>query len=952
MREMKGFALRGAALPVCLSAAVCSVAPAVAQQTVVAAAVVGEVVDPTGARVAGALVRAESEETHVLTRVQADGAGRFRLLYLQPGHYLLRAESNGFAVAERRLELAVGASTAVVLTLGSVQRVETVAVRADAITLETNRSQQSEVVAAREFEALPFQGRNYLDATLLTPGVSATNTNNVQTFAETASVAGQGYSVNSQRNFSNNVVVDGLSANDDASGLAGNLYSLDAVQEVQVVTSGGQAEFGRALGGYVNVLTRSGSDAWHGTAFGLLRNRRLNAANSLSRSTLPLTQVQAGASLGGPLQRGRTFLFTNYEGRRLNTAGVLTIAAADAAAVNTRLSAVQYSGPRLAIAASGTTLFPTTVHTDVAFVKLDRALGNGGKLSGRWSTYQLRGVNLRGAGALADVSYGTALQDGNQTIAVSAVVPLGPHAWSETRAQYVHDVLDAPPNTESTPVVISGVVSFGRYSFSPIGRTDDAGELVQNVLLERRAHTIKMGADLLVHQDTIAFPQAIRGSYTFASLDAFRRGVYNTGGFTQSFGNGVITQGNPNLGLYAQDEWRLSPRLTLNLGARWDLQWLETIRTDTNNVSPRVGLAWSPRDGLVVRASGGLTYDRIPLRALANALLFTRNTIDPAQARLLSYTFSPGGSSAPVFPNVATAPPAGAVLNYTLMERGLKLPYAVQASLGVEQALAGGTVLGVSYQRVRGVHLLGQYNTNLRPDGTRPDPTRGNVRPYDTRFDSSFDGLEVSVRGQRPHGRGRISYVWSKAIDNVGEAFFSAPINNFDFGMDRARSDDDQRHRVTVDGSVFSGDVRRLGSLLSGWELGGVLQYMSRLPFTLLTGANTLQQTAGRPCIAEFYGTEACAFALRGAVVPRNTGRGFDMVRVDARLSRTVRLGEARSLNFAVQSFNVGNHRNDMIPNATFGTGRIDRPSTNEQFGAATAVGDARSFEVGVRYRF
>ena len=942
----------------CCGVVVCGAVSAVAQQAVTAATVTGEVVDPAGARVPKAMVTATQDETGVVTRVEADGAGRFRLLYLSPGRYLLRAEAASqaggagavMAAAEQRVTLAVGASVGVTLRMGGVQSESTVAVRADAVTLETNRSQQSEVVSQREFEAIPFQGRNYLDAALLTPGVSSTNTASTQTFAETASVVGQGYSVNSQRNFSNSVLVDGLSANDDASGLAGNLYSQDAVQEVQVVTSGGQAEFGRALGGYVNVLTRSGGDAWHGTVFGLLRNQRLNATNALSRSNLPLTQAQMGASVGGPVQRGRTFLFGNYEGRRLNTAGVLTINPTNAAAINARLNAVGYTGPRLAVASGGSTLFSTTVHTDVALVKVDRALRNDGRLSARWSTYSLRGANVRGAGGLADVSYGTALTDGNQTLAVSAEIPLGAHTWSETRAQYVHDVLNAPPNVESPAVVISGVANFGRYSFSPVGRADDMGELVQNVVLERGAHAFKMGADLLVHEDTITFPQAIRGSYNFASLAAFQSGQYNTGGFTQSFGNGVVTQGNPNLGVYAQDEWRAAHGLTLNLGVRWDLQWIETIRTDTNNVSPRVGLAWSPHEGTVVRVSGGIFYDRIPLRASANALLFSRNTTDPAQSRLLSYTYSPGAAGAPVFPNVASAPPAGALINYTLMNRGLALPYSTQASAGVEQVLPMGMVLGVSFQHVRGVHLLGSYNSNIRPDGTRPDPTRGNIKPYDTRWNSGFDGLEVSLRGAGRFTEGRVSYVWSKALDNVSEFFFSAPINNFDFGVDRGRSDDDQRHRLTADASVHTDMARR--GWLGGWELGGILQYTSQLPFTLVTGANTAQQTAARPCVAAFYGTQACAFALRGAVLPRNTGQGFDLVRVDARLSRTVSWGERQSLNFAIQSFNLGNHRNDMVPNTTFGTGRIDRPSTNPQFGAPTAVGDARNLEVGVRYRF
>ena len=126
---------------------------------------------------------------------------------------------------------------------------------------------------------------------------------------------GQGISVGSQRNFSNSFIVDGLSANDDAAGLSGIFYGLDVVDEFQVVTSGGQAEFGRALGGYVNMVTKSGTNALHGDIYGYFRNQRFNAANALSNTALPMTQTQYGASLGGPVVRDRTFYFANFEQR-------------------------------------------------------------------------------------------------------------------------------------------------------------------------------------------------------------------------------------------------------------------------------------------------------------------------------------------------------------------------------------------------------------------------------------------------------------------------------------------------------------------------------------------------------------------------------------------------------------------------------------------------------------
>ena len=297
------------------------------------------------------------------------------------------------------------------------------------------------------------------------------------------------------------------------------------------------------------------------------------------------------------------------------------------------------------------------------------------------------------------------------------------------------------------------------------------------------------------------------GAYSFSSLAEFLAGTYNSQGYTQNFGTPTVHQNNPNLGFYAQDEWKIGPSLTLNAGVRYDLEWLQTIHTDTNNVSPRIGLAWSPfaNRGTVVRASYGLFYDRVPLRPLANALLSANNTIDPAQARFFSYSFSPTDVGAPVFPAVANAPPVGAKPNYATMQTNIQNPYSQQASVEVEQQISRTSTLGVSYQYVRGLHLISSINTNINVDGTRPDPTRGNIKPYSSKFDSYYDGLGVSYL-QRPVAWGsmRISYTWSKAIDDVGEFFFSSPINNFNLRMDRSRSDDDERHRVVFNAMVNS----------------------------------------------------------------------------------------------------------------------------------------------------
>jgi hypothetical protein len=928
-----------------------------AQETVTTASLTGRVLDPSGAAVAGALVQAIALATNRTSAMRTDLLGRYRIPYLGVGSYVVRVQQAGFSDAERPVQLTVGGAFDLMIELHLGTAKSTINVSAQPPVIEGDRSQIAQTVSEVEAASLPFNGRNYLDLALLVPGVSPTNTASVQTFAETSPVLGQGYSTSSQRNFSNSFIVDGLSANDDAAGLAGNVYGLDAVREFQVVTAGGQAEFGRALGGYFNIITKSGTNRMRGDLYGYLRNQRLNASNALSGGELPLTQGQYGASLSGPIRRDRTFFFGNFEQRRLNTDGIIAITPANAEAINARLLFVGYKAPLLAVGTGPTTLYPTTVHTTDLFLRGDHQVSQHDQMNLRYSLYTLDSVNARGAGSLASVSNGTAVRDTNHTVALSNIATISPRTFNETRGQFTYDDLEAPPNDEVGPTVtIAGVASFGRFSSSPTARLNYLYEVVDNVLMQRGAHTLKSGVDFLYNDTTITFPQSSRGAYTFASLAAFQAGTYNTQGYTQSFGISSVVQNNPNVGVYLQDEWKLNRQFTLNAGVRYDLQFLQSISTDTNNVSPRIGFAWSPyREArTVVRGSFGLFYDRVPLRALANALLSASNTTDVTQAKLLSYTFSPGQLGAPVFPNVAAAPPTGALVNFTLMDRNLPNAYSEQAGLEVEQQIGDRGSLAISYQHVRGLHLLTSVNTNINPDGTRPQPTYGNSKVYAGKADSSYDGLAVSF-AERPMDWGsvRISYTWSKAIDDVGEFFFSAPINNFFVGEDRGRSDDDQRHRVVFDATLHTPTRTAHGAIervVYGWQMGGILQYYSRLPLNLVTGATSLQGTTLRPCVGGVL-TMACSQARPGSVIRRNVGTGFDFFSLNARLSRTFAITERVTMEGIAEAFNALNHRNDMVPNGTWGTGAYpQRP--NATFGQATAAGDPRSVQMAVRLHF
>jgi hypothetical protein len=922
---------------------------ALAQETINYASVSGRVTDQTGAVVDAAKVTARQIDTNLTNSLLTDHEGRFRFPYLRLGPYEIKVQRPGFAVAVRSVALTVGSAFDLPIALTVATAETNVTVSGEAAAIETARSQIAGTISQTEVRNLPLNGRNFLDLALLVPGVSPTNTAANQLFAETSAVPGQGLSVGSQRNFSNSLIVDGLSANDDAAGLSGIFYGLDVVNEFQVVTSGGQAEFGRAMGGYMNIVTKSGTNTFHGALYGYFRNSRLNAANALSHTVLPLTQAQYGASLGGPVIHDRTFYFANFEQRDLNQSSLITISPANIAAVNARLAALGYRGPEIS-----TGLFPNPVHNSNFLGKLDHQFNAKDQFSARYSLYDVHSRNSRGAGALSAASASANLDNLDQTVAVSNITTLSARTVNETRAQFTHSDLEAPPSDPIGPAVsISGVASFGTLSGSPAARVNNLYEIADNLSHQQSAHAIRAGIDFLYNGDTITFPRSIRGSYAFSSLANFLSGTYNNAGFTQTFMNTVVPQSNPNIGFYVQDEWKVAPSLTVNLGLRYDLQYLKTIVTDTNNVSPRGGFAWSPFRSrkTVIRGSYGLFYDRVPLRALANAILSAGNTTDVASLSQISVSLSPGQAGAPVFPNILsslTLPP-GVLFNFSTMDRHMQNANSQQGSFEIERQLGSHSTLSFGYQHLRGLHLIVSVNQNVptcAPVGTnngcRPNPTYGNDSQYSSLADSHYDGFHVSfVERPARWGSYRISYNWSKARDNVGEFFFSAPINNFNLWQDYGRSDDDQRHRLVFDGTIHSSmeKARTPWEQFShGFQLSLMLQYYSALPFNITTGSNTIQGTAARPTID-------------GAFINRNAGSGFDFFNANVRLSRTFRIADRVRLEAMAEAFNMTNHVNGVTLIGTFGPGTYPlNPSPT--FRQTTAVADPRTAQLALRLTF
>ena len=908
-----------------------------AQQNVTSGALSGRIEDSRGAVISGANVTVKNLETKLRLATTSDEEGRYRFPYLRTGEYELTVEAAGFNAVTRQLTLLVGQSLDLPVKLEVAGLTANVNIGAtDVPLIETGRSQVAETVRPREIADLPLNGHNYLDLALLVPGVSPTNTGSNQRFAETSAVPGQGISIAGQRNLYNSFVVDGVSANDDAADLTGTYYSQEVIDQFQVVTSGGIAEFGRASGGVVNILTRSGTNDWRGDLYGFFRNQRFDARNPLAPTKDPLTQAQYGGTASGPLRHERTFFFTNFEQTRRNYSTVLTIAPSALASINNRLRATNYPGAPIE-----TGIVPASFDTTNFFARIDHRLSQRNQLSARYSLYHIEAANSRNVGGLNAVSRGTGINDTDQTVQVSNVTTLSSQTFNEARFQFTHSRLDAPINDTVGPAVnIAGVANFGTATFSPLARDINLFEAVDNVSTQIGNHSLKTGGGFLYNRLNILFPGAFQGVYNFSSLNNFLSGNYNT--FQQAFGAPEQFQSNPNLGVFIQDEWRVRRDLTINAGLRYDVQFLpDPIQTDTNNLAPRLGVVYAPGDRkTVIRASFGLYYDRLPLRATSNAL-------QRDGSKYLVVQLAPTQPGAPVFPNILALQPTTLPTkpNITRIDPNIPVSYSEQANFQIERELPWDAVLSIGYLNVRAKHLILSRNVNVPrfpasagvPNLGRPDPNWGNISQFEGAGNSYYDGMVVSFNQRASRwATVRLSYTLSKTIDDAGNFFFSTVQDNFNLRDDRGLSDNDQRHRLVLSGTFEApqdGKTHGVGRLLNGFQFGYILTYASRLPFNVLLGSDR-----------NFDGNNND----RPIGVGRNTGRGFDFASLDLRVSRRFRLTERVDVQLLAEGFNVLNRANFGVPNNTFGAG-INPLAT---FGQPTAAFDPRQMQFGMKVSF
>jgi hypothetical protein len=725
--------------------------------------ITGKVVDQNGAVIPGASVEAVLVKTNAVRKVVAEAEGRYHILQLEPGVYNLRASSPGFALIEKpKLTLVAGQNLQLDITLfPEGVTVDPVVITAtDTPAVDTTRTVVGATVNTHEIESLPVGTRSPLDLIFTLPGVSEeplstrdlaedrnTTTNGTPEEAGTFSLSGGQAS-------SNNITIDGLDNNDDRAARERFQPSIEAVEEVQVITNQFSAEYGRASGGRINIRTKGGSNKYHWRLFYFHRNDIFNAntTNNVARGLdkLPFKQHNPGFTFSGPLRlpiydgRQRTFFFAAYEYDTI----------LDSATIDTLVPIQQ--NPRFPIpaptitdpaligelrVAEGIAPFISTVSTPLKnhsfTTRFDHKFSevhNGSVL------YQLgRQNNLRqfgGGNRLAEALLGRTR--GTDAISYTDSLVFSPTLVNQTRVQFSRLTPAVAASGGRKPVVLitlndplpstdpnqkSGTLVAGSSTSGATDRREDRAQAQDVLSWVRGSHSLKFGGDAQSIRSTFIDLSDISGTFSFANAADFLANAPSR--FRQNF-QAESTQTNTYLGFFIQDEWRLRPNLVLSYGLRYET---ETIIRDRNNWGPRVSVAYDPigTGKTVIRFGAGAFYNRALLRTIDDFTLGaqqrffdTNDLVDPATGLLGSADFRREFISKNLrFPDVLTADSPlvkqFGILNLGFSRRldpALRIPESYQANVGLERDLGNGFVFETNFTFNRGLHLWREFNVN------------------------------------------------------------------------------------------------------------------------------------------------------------------------------------------------------------------------------------------------
>ncbi|MFL6285803.1 MAG: carboxypeptidase regulatory-like domain-containing protein [Pyrinomonadaceae bacterium] len=869
----------------------------------------GAVTDPQGAVVPNAKVTVRSQATSAERTAQTDADGNYQIASLQPGAYRVEVQAQGFqtqVVAALNVEVARTIVQNFQLTVGNVS--QEITVTSDTAVVETATTSVGTVINQRTVQEIPLNGRHFVDLGLLIPGSVTPPQNGFLT----APLRGQGsFAINTAGNREDtvNFQINGVNLNDMVQNQITFQPSINTVSEFKADNSTFSAEYGRNSGAIVNIATRSGTNAFHGELFEFLRNEALDARNFFDARKPPFKRNQFGFAVGGPLLlphfgeggspigydgKNRTFFFFSYEGLRqrqgltLNT-DVLSDAQRAAATNPTTRRLLDLIPRANATGANGTPRFvgsgTAPVNIDQGTIDLTHNLGANDRLHGYYALQR----DQRGEPTLQGNSipgFGDTRQSRRQIMTFNETHTFGANLVNEARLGFNRIHIAFTPNALLNPadfgindgvagpigipqITITGsALNFGGPTGFPQGRSDTTYVLSDTLSYLRGSHSFKFGGEFRrflnnnFGQDT--------GTLGFANINNFLAGTVSTFTITlaDAGSNNVtnsISQGA--LGLFAQDNYKLRPNLTLELGLRYDWNMSPTERfdrfvnfdpvtnslirvnhglapvyaTNNRNLQPRVGFAWDPwgNGKTSVRGAYAVLVDQ-PITNLVTGLASNPPFANPVAL--------PAGRTTTFATAIADARASGS-LSPNATDLGFDNAYIQSWNLNVQRELARGLGLTVAYVGSKGTHLRLTRNLNqLLPNGARPFPVLSasspvapglaltNITEREGTGNSSYNALWVTAQKRLSRGlQFNASYTLSKSIDYNSQSSQGVTVqDSYNLRGDRGLSDFDARHRLVFSGLYelpFHGN-----QLFEGWELTSIVQSQTGNPITLLAG--------------------------------------------------------------------------------------------------------------------
>jgi Carboxypeptidase regulatory-like domain/TonB dependent receptor len=986
----------------------------------------GIIHDPSERPIPDAEIIIVNDLTNIQYQTKTNDEGIYVVPDLPPGPYRIQVTKRGFKTLIKPglvLNVQDALSVSITLPLGAVN--EVVTVEGGAPMINTTDGSVSTVVDREFAENLPMNGRSFQTLIQLAPGVVATPSSSFD--------SGQ-FSVNGQRPNSNYWMVDGVSANigvgapvfgNPANGFGGaagsfsalggtnSLVSVDAMEEFRIQTSTYAPEFGRTPGGQISIVTRSGTNQFHGTVFDYFRNDVLDANNWFNTSVAPALpkaeerQNDFGGTLGGRILKDRTFFFFSYEGLRLRLPSTALTHVPDLAARQAALPAIQPylnafplpNGPDNPITniAQLNASYSNPAALDAYSIRVDHKVGDRLILFGRYN-YSPSEFEQRGGTGSQALSVVVPARITTQTATAGMTWGITPALTNDLRYNYSHVNAESHNNLDNFegaiplpalpfPTSFTSQNSLLEFCVFPLGLGAclNAGENIHNLQRQnnlvdglswhRGSHIWKWGVDFRRLTPVFSPPEYFQEA-AFLAMSSAEAGR----SLSQVRSQKAVDMRFSALGAYAQDNWRIQPRLTLTYGVRWDVEFAPSsshglnipavtgysptdlsqlalaptgkppYETTFKNLAPRIGLAWQVSQNAnwqtVFRGAFGVFYDLVSSEVgniTDNASLFPPFGVGSG---FFAATF-------PLTPTQAappSIPPSGTIRNISAFSPNLKSPYTLEWNVALEQSIGKEQVVSVSYVAAAGRRLL-QITDFLSPS---TNPAIQEAVIVGNTATSDYNALQVQFRRRLSSGLQVLaSYTWSHSIDDASDGFGSTSDQAQPGAVNSNRGDSsfDIRNAFTA-GVTYEVPVPRWNrfsnTLLHGWSAESFVLARSAPPvdlgdinFSALNSGIAINirpdLLPGRPLYLygpQYPGGKAfnpSAFTappadpntgnpLRQGSLGRNALRGFGAEQWDFAVHREFPIRDVWKLQFRAEMFNVLNHPNFGPPNGELGS--------------------------------